>query len=122
MLAIMPRQHRNELHPGSPSVSEIGEVIARPVVGGTLPTLGLSALGVVFGDIGTSPLYTLKTVLGLTSHAPDPAVTLGALSLVIWTLIVVTTIKYVSIAMSIDNNGEGGILALLSLLGVKTRQ
>ena len=48
-------------------------------------------------------------------------VTLSALSLVIWTLIVVTTIKYVCVAMSIDNNGEGGILALLSLLGVKTR-
>ena len=50
----------------------------------------------MFGDIGTSPLYTLKTVLGLTGATPDAAVTLGALSLMIWTLIVVTTIKYVS--------------------------
>ena len=73
----------------------------------------------VFGDIGTSPLYTLKTVLGLTGGAPDAAVTLGVLSLVIWTLIVVTTIKYVSVAMRVDNHGEGGILALMSLLGVK---
>ena len=85
----------------------------------SLPALGLSALGVVFGDIGTSPLYTLKTVLGLAGGTPDATVTLGVLSLVIWTLIVITTIKYVSIAMRIDNDGEGGILALMSLLGVK---
>ena len=85
----------------------------------SLPTLSLAALGVVFGDIGTSPLYTLKTVLGLTGANPDPTTTLGALSLVIWTLIVVTTIKYVSFAMRVDNDGEGGILALMSLLGVK---
>jgi len=76
-------------------------------------------LGVVFGDIGTSPLYTFKTVLGLTGANPDPVATLGALSLVIWTLIVVTSIKYVSFAMRVDNDGEGGILALMSLLGVK---
>src|ERR1700687_3451658 len=100
-------------------VSEITEALARPAVVGSLPALGLSALGVVFGDIGTSPLYTLKTVLGLTGGTPDPSVTLGVLSLVIWTLIVVTTIKYVSVAMRVDNDGEGGILALMSLLGVK---
>jgi KUP system potassium uptake protein len=73
----------------------------------------------VFGDIGTSPLYTFKTVLGLTGANPDPVATLGALSLVIWTLIVVTSIKYVSFAMRVDNDGEGGILALMSLLAVK---
>ena len=85
----------------------------------SLSALSLSALGVVFGDIGTSPLYTLKTVLNLTGGNPDPTATLGALSLVIWTLIIVTSIKYVSFAMRIDNDGEGGILALMSLLGVK---
>src|SRR6202140_1456628 len=89
------------------------------VVASSLPTLSLSALGGVFGDIGTSPLYTFKTVLGLTGANPDPVATLGALSLVIWTLIVVTSIKYVSFAMRVDNDGEGGILALMSLLGVK---
>jgi KUP system potassium uptake protein len=88
-------------------------------VSGNLPLAGVSALGIVFGDIGTSPLYTLKTVLGLTGENPDPQVTFGALSLVIWTLIVVTTIKYVSVAMRVDNDGEGGILALMALLGVK---
>jgi K+ transporter len=65
-----------------------GDAIARPLNAASLSVLGLSALGVVFGDIGTSPLYTLKTVLTLTGGAPDTAVTLGVLSLVIWTLIV----------------------------------
>jgi KUP system potassium uptake protein len=83
--------------------------------------LSLSALGVVFGDIGTSPLYTLKTVLALSGTNLNPAVILGSLSLIIWTLIAVTTIKYVSVAMRIDNDGEGGIIALMSLLGVKLK-
>src|ERR1700681_2425670 len=91
----------------------------RPTIPTSLPLAGLSALGIVFGDIGTSPLYTLKTVLALTGESPDSSVILGVLSLVVWTLIVVTTIKYVSVAMRVDNDGEGGILALMSLLGVK---
>jgi KUP system potassium uptake protein len=91
----------------------------RPAPAGSLPRLGLAALGVVFGDIGTSPLYTLKTVLGLTGANPDRSAILGALSLLIWTLIIVTTIKYVTVAMRVDNDGEGGILALMALLGVK---
>jgi KUP system potassium uptake protein len=76
----------------------------------------------VFGDIGTSPLYTLKTVLALTGEQPEPGVIFGVLSLVIWTLILVVTIKYVSFAMRVDNDGEGGILALMALLGVKREQ
>jgi KUP system potassium uptake protein len=83
---------------------------------------GLAALGIVFGDIGTSPLYTLKTVLSLTGGNPSPEAVLGVLSLVLWTLIIITTVKYVAVAMSIDNDGEGGILALMSLLGLKKRQ
>ncbi len=86
--------------------------------GQSLPRLGLAALGVVFGDIGTSPLYTLKTVLDMTGTTNQQTV-LGVLSLIVWTLIIVTSVKYVSFAMRIDNNGEGGILALMSLLGVK---
>jgi KUP system potassium uptake protein len=85
----------------------------------SLPIAGLSALGVVFGDIGTSPLYTLKTVLAVTGDRPTESATLGALSLILWTLILVTSVKYVSIAMRVDNDGEGGILALMALLGVK---
>ena len=89
---------------------------------GRLGLLSVGALGVVFGDIGTSPLYTLKTVLDHTGPHPDPAATLGALSLILWTLILVTTVKYVNIAMRIDNDGEGGIIALMTLLGVKQHQ
>ncbi len=84
-----------------------------------LAALGLGALGVVFGDIGTSPLYTLKTVLDLTGAHPSPDAILGSLSLILWTLIVITTVKYVNFAMRIDNDGEGGIIALMTLLGVK---
>ena len=94
---------------------------ARQAPQGKLPVLALSALGIVFGDIGTSPLYTFKTILGVTS-SPDPGVVLGALSLVLWTLFVITTVKYVSFAMRVDNDGEGGILALMALLGVKKQQ
>ena len=84
--------------------------------------LALSALGIVFGDIGTSPLYTFKTILG-TAAAPSAAATvLGALSLVLWTLFIITTVKYVLFAMRVDNDGEGGILALMALLGVKKQR
>ena len=89
---------------------------------GELPILGLSALGIVFGDIGTSPLYTFKTILGVAEKSPDAAAALGALSLVLWTLFIITTVKYVLFAMRIDNDGEGGILALMALLGVKKQQ
>jgi KUP system potassium uptake protein len=85
---------------------------------GSIAALGFAALGVVFGDIGTSPLYTLKTVLGDGSATA----VLGVLSLIVWTLIAITTIKYVTIAMRVDNDGEGGILALMALLGVKRQK
>src|SRR3974377_1152078 len=79
--------------------------------------LSLAALGVVFGDIGTSPLYTLKSVLDVTGGAhSEPAAILGALSLILWTLIIVTSLKYVTIALRVDNDGEGGIVALMALL------
>jgi len=81
--------------------------------------LGLAALGIVFGDIGTSPLYTFKTVLDLTGGKPDATAVLGSVSLILWTLFIITTVKYVNVAMRVDNDGEGGILALMSLLGVK---
>src|ERR1017187_1505013 len=87
-----------------------------------LPMLSLTALGIVFGDIGTSPLYTFKTVLNLTAKTPDASTILGVLSLVLWTLFIITTVKYVSFAMRVDNDGEGGILALMSLLGIKKQQ
>ncbi len=89
---------------------------------GRLVVASLTALGIVFGDIGTSPLYTFKTILDMTGKAPDAASILGALSLVLWTLFIITTVKYVSVAMRFDNDGEGGILALMALLGVKKQQ
>src|SRR5436853_361313 len=92
---------------------------ARPRIAASLPSLSLAALGVVFGHIGTSPLYTLKTVLSLAGDKPVAFTVLGSLSLVIWTLIIITWVKYVTFAMRIDNDGEGGILALMSLLSVK---
>jgi KUP system potassium uptake protein len=86
-----------------------------------LMAMGFAALGVVFGDIGTSPLYTLKTVLDL-SRDPGPLQVFGVLSLIIWTLLAITSVKYVTVAMRVDNDGEGGILALMALLGVKRQQ
>ncbi|GAC1457508.1 MAG: KUP/HAK/KT family potassium transporter [Steroidobacteraceae bacterium] len=83
--------------------------------------LAIGALGVVFGDIGTSPLYTLKTVLDLSGGNNVPTI-LGIVSLLVWTLIIVTSVKYAGFAMRIDNHGEGGILALMALLGVKRYQ
>ena len=87
--------------------------------GSGLALAGMGALGIVFGDIGTSPLYTLKTAFGFLHGEATPERILGILSLVFWTLFVITTLKYVVVAMTIDNDGEGGILALMSLLGVK---
>jgi len=86
----------------------------------SFPAMGLAALGIVFGDIGTSPLYTLKTVLASEPNH-DASAILGVFSLLTWTLIIITTIKYVIVAMSIDNDGEGGILALMSLIGIKKK-
>lgn len=78
----------------------------------------LVTLGVVYGDIGTSPMYTLKAIMsgngGLATMSED--VVLGALSLIIWTLTLITTVKYVLIAMKADNHNEGGIFALYSLV------
>ena len=102
--------------------SDTPESGGRPQIKGHVAALSLAALGVVFGDIGTSPLYTLKTVLDLAGGKASESVVLGSLSLLIWTLIIVTSVKYVQVAMRIDNDGEGGILALMSLLGVKRQQ
>src|SRR5246127_3136985 len=81
--------------------------------------MAIGALGVVYGDIGTSPLYTFKTAIEWAGGEATPAVALGILSLVVWTLIITTSLKYVAIVMRADNDGEGGILALMSLLGTK---
>ncbi len=84
----------------------------------SLGALALGALGVVYGDIGTSPLYTMKTALEWGGGA-TPEIAVGMLSLIVWTLLITTSIKYVAVVMRADNDGEGGILALMSLLGIK---
>jgi KUP system potassium uptake protein len=80
--------------------------------------LAVGAIGVVFGDIGTSPLYAFREAFA--GHHPlslDPLHIYGVLSLVFWSMMLVVTIKYVMIIMRADNRGEGGSLALLALLG-----
>ncbi|HXE40205.1 MAG TPA: KUP/HAK/KT family potassium transporter, partial [Azonexus sp.] len=82
-----------------------------------LATLTLAALGIVYGDIGTSPLYSIKEVFG-SAHHPVPITpdnVLGILSLFFWSLIIVVTLKYVSFIMRANNKGEGGIIALMTL-------
>lgn len=89
---------------------------------GSLAALTLGALGVVFGDIGTSPLYTLAECMH-GPHAVEPTHdnVLGVLSLVVWSLMFVVTVKYLAFIMRADNRGEGGILALLALLPERIR-
>jgi KUP system potassium uptake protein len=75
------------------------------------------ALGVVFGDLGTSPLYTLQSVVQATGGQFTPQIALGVLSLIFWTLILTISIKYCLFVLRADNRGEGGILALMSSIG-----
>jgi KUP system potassium uptake protein len=82
-----------------------------------LAALAVGALGVVFGDIGTSPLYTLQVgIAPEPGGRPDAADVLGVCSLIVWALTLVVTVKYLAFVMRADNRGEGGILALLALL------
>jgi KUP system potassium uptake protein len=95
---------------------------ARDDAAGPRPLAALAALGVVFGDLGTSPLYTLQTVVEAAGGHFTPQSALGILSLIIWTLIVTVSVKYCLFVMRADNRGEGGILALMSLVGANALQ
>jgi KUP system potassium uptake protein len=87
---------------------------------GSLWGLAFGALGVVFGDIGTSPLYTLQVGIAPAPGAqPETADVLGVCSLIVWALTLVVTVKYLTFVMRADNRGEGGILALLALVPEK---
>ncbi|MCD6662003.1 MAG: potassium transporter Kup [Comamonas sp.] len=81
----------------------------------SLPTLMVGAIGVVFGDIGTSVLYTVKEVFGAGHVQFTPDNVYGVLSLIFWTLTIVVSIKYVVLVLRADNNGEGGLVAMLTL-------
>src|SRR5919107_1355796 len=85
--------------------------------GRRLAILTLTALGVVYGDIGTSPLYTMKEAFG-DAHglAPSPVNVYGILSLVFWSIMLVVVVKYLVFILRADNHGEGGVLALLALV------
>lgn len=102
-----PHRHRPEEHP----------------TGRRLAVLSLTALGVVYGDIGTSPLYAIKETFkpnyGLT---PTPVNVYGVLSLIVWALLLVISIKYMLFILRADNRGEGGVLALLALVQAGARR
>ena len=87
----------------------------RPTDPKALAGLTLAAIGVVYGDIGTSPLYALKEVFGHGRVPLTPDNILGILSLVFWTLTVVVSLKYVTLILRADNHGEGGLIAMLAL-------
>jgi KUP system potassium uptake protein len=95
-------------------VAESGDPPARA----SFWTLTLGCIGVVYGDIGTSPLYAVRESVTAAVGAGNPAsepVVLGILSLIVWALILIVTFKYVLILLRADNNGEGGTLALMAL-------
>src|ERR1700742_697274 len=86
------------------------------------PELALAALGVVFGDIGTSPLYTLHECIRFDeSSVFHPSDVLGVLSLIFWALTLVVTVKYLGFIMKADTHGEGAIFALLALIPERLR-
>jgi KUP system potassium uptake protein len=104
----------------------VTELLERPLTA-SAPTvrdrvrfaLVLGALGVVFGDIGTSPIYTLQTIFNPEDPHPVPVDTenvYGVVSLIFWSMMIIVTLTYVSLAMRVDNHGEGGIMALITLL------
>ncbi|MFG1933344.1 potassium transporter Kup [Mycobacterium sp. NPDC048908] len=86
---------------------------------GLRPTIVIGALGVVFGDIGTSPIYTLQTVFNPGDPHPVPISTAnvyGVVSTIFWSVMIIVTLTYITLVMRADNNGEGGIMALITLL------
>ena len=91
---------------------------AKPTDRRSLPVLCLLALGIVYGDIGTSPLYAFKVAVmaSVNGGVPAPAEVLGIFSLIVWSLLLIVSVKYVIFVMRADNHGEGGILALLALV------
>ena len=115
-MSVLPGAAVTRIEPGA------GSTRARPTrhdapTGRRLAALSLTALGVVYGDIGTSPLYAFREAFhpehGVT---PTPGAVYGVLSMIVWSLVLVVSVKYIALVMRADNRGEGGILALLALL------
>ena len=87
----------------------------------SLRALTLGAIGVVYGDIGTSVLYAVKEVFG-AGHVPFTADNvMGVLSIIFWTLSVIISLKYVTLVLRADNNGEGGLVAMLALASTSVK-
>jgi KUP system potassium uptake protein len=100
-----------------PTLSRFQHAEAPPPTGKRLAVLSLTALGVVYGDIGTSPLYTIRECFGPEyGMVPNLINVYGILSLIVWSLILVVAIKYLVFILRADNRGEGGVLAMLALL------
>jgi KUP system potassium uptake protein len=107
----------NAAAPPQPTPEERGDHHAPQ---GSLAKLAVGAIGIVYGDIGTSPIYAFReTFAGRLTFAPDPLHVHGVLSLIFWSMILVVTLKYVAIITRADNKGEGGSLALLALINRK---
>ncbi|HKV68992.1 MAG TPA: KUP/HAK/KT family potassium transporter [Gaiellales bacterium] len=108
------RAHRDDAHAGGHGATGWGSL-----------ALSLAALGVVYGDVGTSPLYTVQLIFtGDHPMVPSPLRVYGALSLIFWALTLIVTLKYVLLILRVDNHGEGGIMALVALIEriVKSRR
>lgn len=105
----------------APAASRLDVHEGPPARHGTRTALTLGALGIVFGDIGTSPLYALQTVFSINHNdvLPTPVDVYGVISMVFWSIAVIVSVKYVALVMRADNDGEGGILALVALLRQK---
>src|SRR5262245_66045239 len=82
----------------------------------SLSAATLGALGVVYGDIGTSPLYALREAIAVAGGATDVTAMLGVLSLIFWSLLIIISLKYLVVILRFDNEGEGGVLSLVALV------
>ena len=93
------------------------DALEKAKAAGSTNWAAVAALGIVYGDLGTSPLYTMQTVMGALGGKATPDAAVGILSLLIWTLLLTISLKYCVFVMRADNHGEGGIMALMSLVG-----
>ncbi|VUD71509.1 Low affinity potassium transport system protein kup [Methylobacterium symbioticum] len=113
---------QTEVHADGESGQMSGRESGHEGHGRLKPTLLLGALGIVYGDIGTSPLYAFKEAVRAASQgaqSADPAAVIGAVSLILWALILIVSLKYAVLILRADNRGEGGIVAMLALLGAR---
>ncbi len=116
----LAREARSESPAAPAGLADLPDLADQPgrTHGGKVAALALGALGVVFGDIGTSPLYAMQTVFSLEHNRVQATRedVFGVISMVLWSITIVVSMKYVMLAMRADNEGEGGILALVALL------